>query len=122
MRLPTRIHGILDYVIGVLLVAAPWLIGFAAGGAETWVPVGVGVAIVAYSAATHYEMGVLRRLSIPLHLWLDALMGVLLAISPWVLGYDDRVWLPHVVVGVLLVGAAAITDTVPGFERRSGHR
>jgi hypothetical protein len=122
MRLPTRIHGILDYVIGALLVVAPWLLGFAAGGAETWVPVVVGVAIVAYSAATHYEMGLLPRLSIPVHLWLDALLGVLLAISPWVLGFDDRVWLPHVVVGVLLVGAAAVTDTVPGFERRSNNR
>jgi hypothetical protein len=118
MRLPTRIQGILDYLLGAALIAAPWLFGFAAGGAETWVPVGVGAAVVLYSAATHYEMGVLPRISIPIHLWLDAVAGVLLAVSPWVLGYDERVWLPHVVVGVLLVGIAAITDTVPGYERR----
>ena len=27
--IPTRIHGVLDYAVGVLLVAAPWLFGFA---------------------------------------------------------------------------------------------
>lgn len=27
--IPTRTHGVIDYVTGVLLVAAPWLFGFA---------------------------------------------------------------------------------------------
>jgi hypothetical protein len=34
--IPTRIHGFLDYAVGVLLIVVPWLFGFAAGGAETW--------------------------------------------------------------------------------------
>src|SRR5690606_42051423 len=40
--IPTRIHGVLDYSFGLLAAAAPWLFGFAAGGAETWVLVGAG--------------------------------------------------------------------------------
>jgi len=27
--IPTKVHGILDYVVGVALIAAPWLFGFA---------------------------------------------------------------------------------------------
>jgi hypothetical protein len=122
MRLPTRIHGALDYLLGLLLIASPWILGFGAGGMETWVPVGLGAAVIVYSLLTDYELGGVRRLSIHLHLWLDAITGVLLAISPWILGFDERVWIPHVVLGVLLVGIAAVTDTVPGYERRRSAR
>ena len=33
----TRVHGILDYLMGPLLIASPWLFDFDNGGAETWV-------------------------------------------------------------------------------------
>jgi hypothetical protein len=122
MRLPTRVHGILDYLMGVVLIASPWVLGFHAGGAETWVPVALGAGVIAYSLFTDYELGAVRRLPMTTHLWLDALGGVLLAVSPWVLGFDERVWIPHVVFGVLEVAAAAVTDTIPGYERRGQPR
>jgi hypothetical protein len=120
--LSTRTHGVFDYLAGVLLIALPWLLGFARGGAETWVPVAVGAAIVGYSLFTDYELGVVRRLDMTIHLWLDACAGLLLAVSPWLLGFDRRVWLPHLLLGVLAVAAALLTDTIPGYERRRGGR
>ena len=30
----TRVHGVVDYVGGALLVVSPWLFGFADGGAQ----------------------------------------------------------------------------------------
>jgi hypothetical protein len=116
--LSTRVHGMLDYLMAAVLVAAPWLLGFARGGAETWVPVALGVALAAYSLATDYELGVMRRIQMPLHLWLDAGAGLLLAVSPWLLNFDQHVWVPHVALGVLAIGAAFLTDTIPGYERR----
>ena len=118
MRLPTRIHGVLDYLIGALLVGAPWLFGFAAGGAETWVPVAAGVLVVLYSLFTDYEMGAVRRIEMPVHLFMDAILGILLAVSPWVLGFDTVAYLPHLVLGLVSVATAAVTDTIPGYERR----
>jgi hypothetical protein len=118
MRLPTRYHGILDYLLGAVLVGSPWLFGFAHGGAETWVPVGAGALVVLYSLFTDYEAGAVRRIQMPVHLLLDALVGVLLAVSPWLLGFDTVVWIPHVVLGLVEVGTAAVTETVPGYERR----
>ena len=44
MRLSTRVHGFLDYTVGALLIAAPWIFGFARGGLESWVFVGAGAA------------------------------------------------------------------------------
>jgi hypothetical protein len=118
MRLSTRVHGLFDYFTGALLIAAPWLFGFARGGAETWVMVGVGVTILAYSLFTDYELGLVRRIQMPLHLWLDGIGGVLLAISPWVFEFDQAVRVPHVVIGLLAIGLAFFTNTIPGYERR----
>jgi len=117
MRLPTRIHGVLDYTVGALLIALPFLLGFGQG-AQTWVPVALGAAIIVYSLCTDYELGVVKRLQMPWHLWLDGLGGVLLAASPWLFGFDSEVWIPHVVLGALAIGVAVITDTIPGYERR----
>lgn len=118
MRLATRIHGMLDYTVGALLIALPFVLGFG-GGAQRWVPVGLGAAVIAYSLLTDYELGAVKRLQPPAHLWLDGLGGVLLAASPWLFGFDSEVWIPHVVFGALLVAAAVITDTIPGYERRA---
>lgn len=118
MRLPTRIHGMLDYLLGALLIASPWLFGFADHEAARWVPVVLGAGVLLYSLLTDYELGVVKKLQMPVHLMLDALGGLLLAVSPWVLGFDERVWMPHVVLGAVELVTAAITNTVPGYERR----
>ena len=109
----TRVHGMLDYGMGILLIAAPWIFEFAAGGAETWLPVALGAGVIAYSLFTDYELGVVRRIRMPTHLLLDGMGGVLLAVSPWLFGFSDLVWVPHVVFGVAEMGAALMTEKVP---------
>lgn len=118
----TRAHGILDYGVGALLIASPWVLGFAGGGLETWVPVLLGLALLVYSAFTDYELGLVRRIQMPVHLWLDALGGLALAVSPWLLSFDDRVWAPHLVIGLAEMLVAFVTDTIPAYERRGAAR
>ena len=110
---PTRVDGMADYLIGALLVLAPWLFGFADGGAETWVPVVLGAGVVLYSLLTDYELGLVRRIPMRVHLGLDLAGGAVLAASPWVFGFADRVWLPHLILGLLEIGAALTTRTTP---------
>ncbi len=116
--LSTRVHGVLDFLVGALLIAAPWLLGFARGGPEQWVFVAAGGAALVYSVFTDYELGLVKVLQMPLHLWLDAFSGAFLAISPWLFGFDQHVWIPHVAAGVFEILAALVTDTVPSYERR----
>ena len=111
--IPTRVHGMLDYAVGAFLIAAPWLLGFARGGAETWVPVLLGAGALLYSLLTDYELGVVRRIPMPTHLALDLGSGLLLAVSPWLFGFAEFVWVPHLVLGLLEVGAALTTQRTP---------
>lgn len=121
MRLiPTSVHGILDYVIGLLLIAAPWLFGFASNGAETWIPVLLGLGVIGYSAFTDYEFAMVRSISMTTHLGLDVGGGLLLALSPWLFQFANQVWIPHVVIGVIEVGTALMTQTRPSPARHTG--
>lgn len=115
--IPTRIHGYLDYLIGALLIVAPWLLMFDRGGAETWVPVVVGAATILYSTLTDYELGVVRSIPMPVHLSLDAIGGAFLAISPWLFGFAEVVWAPHLLFGLIEIVAAVTTERVPYRER-----
>lgn len=115
--IPTRVHGMLDYGLGLLLIAAPWLFDFANGGPEQWIPVILGASVILYSLVTDYELSVVEALPMSAHLGLDALGGAFLAVSPWLLGFADTVWVPHVIFGLLEIGAAAMTHSVPDHER-----
>jgi hypothetical protein len=115
--IPTRIHGVLDYLMGVVLIAAPWLLDFADGGPEQWVPVILGAGTIVYSLLTRYELGVARIIPMPVHLWIDLAAGILLAASPWLFGFSDEVWAPHLILGLLEMGASLMTRTTPELER-----
>ncbi len=111
--IPTRVHGVLDYLVGAFLIAAPWLLNFNRVGAETWVPVILGVGALIYSLLTNYELGVVRRIPVGTHLGLDAASGVLLALSPWLFGFSSYVFWPHLILGLFEVAAALMTQTTP---------
>jgi hypothetical protein len=112
----TRVHGVLDYLMGLLLLAAPYLLGFADGSAAQYVPQALGAALLGASLLTNYELGLMRVIPMPMHLMLDFASGALLAASPWLFGFADRLYLPHLILGLLEVGAALTTRTVPDIR------
>jgi hypothetical protein len=115
--LPTRIHGALDYLVGVALFLAPNIFQFASlGGPAVWVPRALGVVLIAYSLVTRYEWGVLKVVNMPYHLMIDLAASVFLAASPFIFGFVNQspnAWLPHVVVGVTVILVVAVTQTQP---------
>lgn len=110
---PTWIHGIADWLLGILLIAVPYILGFARGGAETVVPVALGITGLIVTFFTNHEYGIVRRIPMIGHLWVDGFAGILLATSPWIFGFADTVWIPHVVLGVTEFVASLVTETVP---------
>ncbi len=111
--IPTRIHGMADYGTGLLLLVAPYLLGFANGGAAQYIPMLLGVAIIGMSLITDYELSISRIIPMPVHLGIDVAGGLLLAASPWLFGFADQVAWPHVIIGLLEVGAGLMTRTHP---------
>jgi hypothetical protein len=110
--LPTRVHGFLDYMMGLALVVIPLAFGFGAGP-QTWLPVLLGGGAIVYSLLTDYELGAVELIPMPAHLVLDGLAGSLLAASPWIFGFSEFIWMPHLALGLAEVGASVFTRTRP---------
>ena len=107
----TKLHGVLDYLTGAQLIAAPELIGLNGRGAMALRASGATHA--AYSAFTDYELGAVRAIPMRAHLMADAIGAVALAASPWITGSakeGSKGWLPHVLFGVYELGAVALSD------------
>lgn len=117
--IPTRIHGIADYLVGIILIAAPWLLDFNRGGAETWVPVIVGAMVLLQTILTDFEVGLVRKLPMRTHLTMDFFMGLLLALSPWLFGFADFIAWPHVLFGAFSILASLTTHTAPREQVRT---
>jgi len=117
--LPTSVHGVLDYLVGIALIAAPWLFGFAyVGGAAMYVPIILGIALILYSLVTKYELGIpgIKFLPMPYHLVIDFVAAAFLGASPWIFGFASKplnVWLPHLVVGIVVILVALVSQTHP---------
>jgi len=120
--IPTRVHAMTDYLTGVVLIIAPFVLRFADGGAAQWVPMILGTAILVMSLMTDYELSLARLIPMPVHLGIDAAGGLLLLASPWLFGFADRVLWPHVIIGVLEIGAALMTRTTPDTAGLDTHR
>ncbi len=112
----TKVHGMLDYVSGLLLIAAPWLFGFANGGSAQWIPVIIGAMIILMSVFTDYELGVARNIPMTIHLFMDVVAGVFLAMSPWLFGFSDLIIWPHLLVGLLAIVTGLTTVKEPAVK------
>lgn len=114
--IPTWLHGLLDYPMAILLIALPWLGGFATGGPEQWLPITAGITLLVIAPMTDYEVGLVRVVPMSGHLVLDVIMGGILAASPWLFGFAELVYVPHLAMGLLELGAAVTTQTSPGHR------
>jgi hypothetical protein len=122
----TKLHAVMDYWGGILLIVVPlfWMDSQNVPPAAIWTPVAIGGLMLLQSLFTDYEFSLANVIPVPAHLGMDALAGVVLAVSPWVFGFADAVWKPHVIVGVLEMGAALTTKlrrSEPAHPRTGGH-
>ena len=114
----TRVHATWDYLAGLALIGLPWLLGFSDDGRALWPMVTAGGLVLLLATSTDYEGGVVKRILMMLHLAFDRLIGSLLGASPWLLGFADRVYLPHLSLGLLLLLAGLITERKPGYRQK----
>jgi general stress protein CsbA len=119
--IPTRFHAPLDYIVGVALIAMPWIFRFSDVTAATVVSVVLGVGLIAYSLVTDYELGVWKVAPMAVHNLIDVVAGAVLALSPWLFGFADEganAWLPLVAVGLAAIFLGLTTVQRGGYSYR----
>jgi|SRR4051812_5158975 len=113
-----RIHGFIDYFVGILLIATPTLFRFE-NAVDVFIPALFGVVQITYSLFTRYEFGFFPAISMRRHLRLDIIAGALLVASPWIFGFAEYIWQPHALLGGLQILIALFTKT---YSQKQHHR
>jgi hypothetical protein len=107
------LHGVLDYIVDITLIGAPFLLGFQdAGAAALWLPVAIGIVNFVYSLLTRYSRGLVPLVSFPQHLALDAVAGLTLIAVPLGVGMSGPSLWFAIVMGAGILGAVALTDPI----------
>jgi hypothetical protein len=113
----TRTHAIIDYVMGAALIIVPFLFNFGAvSSAALWTPVILGVVVLLTSLVTKYELSVAKVIPMPIHIGADILVGLVLAASPWLFGFAEQMWMPHLILGVVEIGVALLSKKHSAYD------
>lgn len=119
--LSSRTHTIIGIVVGLALLAAPWLFAFAdEGGPAVTVPIALGLFILLSEITTTSPASFIKLVPMKVHIVVDVLTGLFLAASPWLYNFNNleaNAWVPHLVVGILIVSYALLTNTSDSEER-----
>lgn len=99
---PVLVHGVLEYVVGVLFIAAPFLFGFDSSAATASAIV-VGLLLLAFTATSALPTGLVSSITVGVHVTVDLVFAVLLVALPFILGFRDEAapTALFIVVGVL---------------------
>lgn len=86
--IPPFAHGLIEYLAGALLIAAPFL--FAFDGAATAVAIVVGVVVIVLAASTAGPTSLIDSIPLWVHVFLDYGLAALLIGAPFIFGFADE--------------------------------
>jgi len=103
-------HGILDYALGILLLAGPSVIGFA-GVQATWAYIFGGVLLV-MAILTRYPLGIVKIVGLGIHGFVELLLAISLIAAPWYGNFSRGVLSRnfYVMLGLLMLVLWFLTD------------
>ena len=104
-----KVHAFFDYIGGFLMIHIPWILGFEGLGGKVYTLIVVGIFLIVIALFARNKMGASRRIKPGLHLTLDVVAGLILAASPWLFNFHREVFLPHLIIGGLVVLVSVFT-------------
>ena len=86
--IPAFVHGAIEYLAAVLLIAAPFIFSFEDDTA-TAVSIVVGVVVLIVTASTALPTGLIKSIPVQAHAVIDFLLAAVLIAAPFLFGFSD---------------------------------
>lgn len=112
-------------VLFLVLLLSPFLLGFDDVDAARNVSIGAAILVLVATLMTDWPLSVVRAIPLTLHGVLDIILGILLIIAPFALGYSDdstAATVLHIVIGLGLVVAGFMTNWGHAHDRATERR
>jgi hypothetical protein len=114
----TTLYGFINYAVALLLIASPWLFGFAQfGGAALFMPLLIGWLQLIMAIFSDNPLGFLKVFPMQMHNCLDVLTGSFLMCLPWTYDFSSKVFWPHLIFGALLLINGVFVQKSPFLVR-----
>jgi len=108
--IPSKFHGMLDYVVAVTLIVGPLVLQFDDIAKNLAMAGGIGLLI--YSLITDYSLSARKLLPFKTHLVFDFLAALVLIAAPFVFGFTGLTNLFYLVIGIAVIAVVLITNPV----------
>lgn len=108
--LSAKVHGVLDYVVVIVFLAAPKLIGLQ--GTPALLSYALAAVHLMVTVLTDFPLGLVKLIPLPIHGWIELAVAPTLIAVPWVLGFAAvpmARWF-YVAAGVVIFLTWLITD------------
>jgi len=104
------IHGIIDYLMVIILAIGPGVAGFT--GKQRWFCYLFAFLLLALTACTRFPLGIMKIVRFPLHGLIETLLAILMIVLPWIANFSNGVLSRNyfVAIGLLLAVISALTD------------
>lgn len=87
--IPRFLHGVIEYLAGVLLIAAPFLFDFEADAAVA-LSIVAGVVVIAVAASTEGAGSLIDSIPISIHVLTDFVLAAVLIAAPFLFGFSGE--------------------------------
>lgn len=103
-------HGYLDFVTVVIFLSAPTLFGLI--GLPAMLAYGLAVIHLVVTLATDFPFGVIKIIPFTLHGWIERLVGPLLVVMPFILGFANEAAARnfYIFIGLIIILVGVLTD------------
>src|SRR3954449_852406 len=108
--IPLEVHAMVEPIIGLLFILAPFILDFDHSSART-LSIVVGVVILLSGMTTRWRLSLVKLIPLRVPFMTDVLIGIVCLAAPFVLGFSDETapLVFFLVMGVGALGAASTT-------------
>jgi hypothetical protein len=121
-----NVHAALEPLIALVIIAAPWIFGFSDADDAKVICIAVGLVMLVAGSITDWRLSIARVIPLRIHLITDLLLGAVLILSPFVLGFSDQGGAARftVIAGLLEIFTALSTrwDPLEAADSAVDHR
>jgi hypothetical protein len=111
-------HGVIDYLMVIILVIGPSVAGFA--GKQAMFCYVLAAVHFALTVLTRFPLGVRRIVGFPLHGAIEAIVAVLLVVLPWIANFFAGVHSRNFFIAIgLLIGVIVLLTDYRGLRTAS---
>lgn len=87
--IPRFLHGVIEYLAGVLLIVAPFLFGFESDAAVA-LSIIAGVVVIAVAASTEGRGSLIDSIPISIHVLIDFALAAVLIAAPFLFAFSGE--------------------------------